>query len=87
MQSSGIPLWKRALDQPNKVASTVKKISTHGIRHTWKLVEEKRNAAHSTGYSAAGVVVGVGVDVKDFVIGDNVGCAGNGRAHRIHLCP
>mgnify|MGYP001429184967 FL=1 len=26
MQSSGIPLWKRALDQPNKVASTVKKI-------------------------------------------------------------
>ena len=86
MQSSGIPLWKRALNQPNKAVSTVKKISTHGFRHTWKLVEEKRNAAHSTGYSAAGVVAGVGADVKGFVIGDSVGCAGNGAVHAEYIC-
>ncbi len=81
VRSSAAPLWKRALQDPSKVATTLKLAATSGIRRTWSLVEDKIDAAHPTGYSAAGVVVDVGSIIDDLAIGDRVACAGAGYAH------
>lgn len=56
-----------------------------GARRTWSVVEEKRNTAHPTGYSAAGVVIDVGADVKDIAPGDRVACAGAPHAEMLRV--
>jgi threonine dehydrogenase-like Zn-dependent dehydrogenase len=76
LRHSAIPLWKKALRQPGKVAAAVGLIATQGLRRTLSLIEERREAAHPTGYSAAGVVTAVGSDVQDILPGDRVACAG-----------
>jgi len=80
IRSSAVPLWKRALQQPEKVAFTLNMAATKGFRRAWSLVQEKRDAAYPTGYSAAGVVVQVGAGIKDLAPGDRVACAGGGYA-------
>ncbi len=81
MRSSGEPLWKKALAQPEKIAMALKMVRTQGLRRTWNLIEEKKEASYPTGYSAAGIVVNFGSDVKDLTIGDRVACAGAQYAH------
>lgn len=76
VRSSAVPLWKKALKQPEKVATTLKMVSTMGVRRTWSLLEEKMDAAYPTGYSATGTVIAVGADIRDMAIGDRVACAG-----------
>ncbi len=80
LRSSAIPMWRRALRQPEKVAATVRMAATQGVKRTWSLVEEKRSESRPTGYSAAGVVVEVGSDINDLMSGDRVACAGGGYA-------
>ena len=62
LRSSGVPLWKKALAQPEKAALALKMATTQGLRRTWSLIEEKKEAAHPTGYSAAGVVTAIGAE-------------------------
>ena len=81
VRSSALPLWKRALQQPEKVAAAVQMVATQGVKRTWSLVKAKLDAAHPTGYSAAGVVVEVGAGIQDIVPGDRVACAGAQCAH------
>ncbi len=76
IRSSAVPLWKRALSQPEKAKALLKMTASTGLRRTWSLVEEKRNATYPTGYSAAGIVEEVGAGVNDIVSGDRVACAG-----------
>lgn len=76
IRSSAIPLWKKALKQPEKIVSTLKMVSTIGFSRTWSLVEEKIDTSFPTGYSATGTVVAIGSDIKDIEIGDRVACAG-----------
>ena len=52
LRSSALPIWKKALQKPEKVASTLKMATTIGMQRTWELVKEKQNASHPTGYSA-----------------------------------
>lgn len=80
LRSSAVPLWRRALRQPEKVMTTARMAVDKGIKRTWNLVEEKRNEARATGYSAAGVVVETGAEVNDLSAGDRVACAGGGYA-------
>ncbi len=76
VRSSALPMWKRALQQPEKAAQVVQMAATRGLRRTWEQVEAKRDEASPTGYSAAGVVVQVGAGVTDLAPGDRVACAG-----------
>lgn len=80
LRSSGVPLWRRAINQPEKVVATARMALEKGVKRTWAVVDEKRNQANPTGYSAAGVVVDVGNDIKDIVVGDRLACAGGGYA-------
>lgn len=80
LRSSAVPMWRRALQQPEKVAATAKMAATKGIKRTWNLIEEKRGESRPTGYSAAGVVIEVGNDIRDLAPGDRVACAGGGYA-------
>ncbi|KTD24331.1 oxidoreductase [Legionella lansingensis] len=81
IRQSAVPLWKKALKQPEKVAATLKLASSMGLQRTLSLLEEKREAAYPTGYSATGIVVNVGADIHDIAIGDRVACAGAQCAH------
>ncbi len=76
LRSSSLPLWKKALAQPEKAVVALKMVMTQGLRRTWSLIEEKKEASYPTGYSAAGIVIDVGAEIKDIAIGDRVACAG-----------
>lgn len=81
LRGSAVPLWKKAISQPEKAINLLKLTSSVGIRRTLSLLEENVAAEHTTGYSASGVIVSVGADVKDLIIGDRVACAGAQYAH------
>ncbi|MDC0309004.1 bi-domain-containing oxidoreductase [bacterium] len=81
LRGSAVPLWKKALAQPEKAMNALKMTGDVGLRRTWSLIEEKKEAEHATGYSAAGVVTAIGVDIQDLVVGDRVACAGAQYAH------
>jgi predicted dehydrogenase/threonine dehydrogenase-like Zn-dependent dehydrogenase len=56
-----------------------------GVVRTVKRVRGMLAAGLPTGYSAAGVVVGVGEEVADFQVGNRVACAGAGIANHAEL--
>ena len=76
VKSSGTPLWQKALQQPEKIATVVKSTSDVGFKRTWQLIAEKNEVSIPTGYSASGVVIKVGNKVKNILPGDRVACAG-----------
>lgn len=80
VKASSVPLWRRAISQPQKVVAAAQMVADKGLKRTWGIVDEKRTEARATGYSAAGVVVEVGEDIDDLAVGDRVACAGGGYA-------
>lgn len=76
VKSSGVPLWKRAIRQPQHVKKVVDMLMTDGLAQTRKLVQERLAVELPTGYSGAGVVLEVGEGVDEFAPGDRVACAG-----------
>lgn len=85
VQMSGLPLYKRALRQPDNVRRVLQMMREQGFGHTLNRVRGKLAAGSPTGYSAAGVVVAVGREVEGFVAGDRVACAGAGIANHAEL--
>ena len=81
LRGSAVPLWKKALAQPEKAMNALKMAANQELRRTWSLIEEKKETAHATGYSAAGIVVAVSAGIRDLVVGDRVACAGAQYAH------
>lgn len=81
IRNSGMPLWKKALQQPEKVRLALDLVRAQGLRRTLDIIQEKREAAHPTGYSAAGVVVSVGAGIGDLTPGTRVACAGAAYAY------
>lgn len=82
VRESAVPLWKKALRKPEQVKKVVEMVMSQGLDKTRSLIEAKISSGQAVGYSAAGVVVGVGEGAEDeFSIGDLVACAGAQCAH------
>ena len=69
MRNSGQPLWKRALEQPERVRQVVDLVGKQGLKATRKMVERKVSQEIPTGYSAAGTIIEVGVGISDLFVG------------------
>lgn len=81
VRMSGLPLYRRALRQPENVRKVLDMVKDQGLGRTIDRVRGKLSSGAPTGYSASGVVIAVGEDVAGFVIGDKVACAGAGIAN------
>ena len=79
--SSGRPLIKRMLDQPEKIKKVFDMAVSDGISKTISQVKGLLDLGNPTGYSISGIVIGVGEDVADFKVGDKVAAAGGGIAN------
>jgi predicted dehydrogenase/threonine dehydrogenase-like Zn-dependent dehydrogenase len=76
IKSSGTPIWKKVVQNPQIVNKAFDNIRNQGFKQTLNYIEGKRESFIPTGYSLAGEVVEVGKDVKDITIGESVACAG-----------
>lgn len=85
VRMSGLPLYKRALRQPENVKRVLEMMRDQGIKRTLNRVQGKLAAGVATGYSAAGVVIAIGEEVEGFSIGDRVACAGAGIANHAEV--
>jgi len=85
VRMSGLPLYKRALKQPENVKRVFEMMRDEGVKRTIKRVTGKLAAGSPTGYSAAGEVIEVGADVEGFRVGDRVACAGAGIANHAEV--
>ncbi|MGI9166228.1 MAG: bi-domain-containing oxidoreductase [Pyrinomonadaceae bacterium] len=70
----------KARARPDLVKQVIQKVKSDGLVSTVNLVRERLDSIKALGYSAAGTVIGVGVDVDEFRPGDRVACAGAGYA-------
>jgi predicted dehydrogenase/threonine dehydrogenase-like Zn-dependent dehydrogenase len=76
IKSTSIPLWKKALNNPDKVKEVFKLALNTGLSKTFNIVEGIKDTKYPTGYSTSGIVVEVGAQIKDIMPGDRVACAG-----------
>ena len=82
---SAVPMWKRALNQPDNVKKVINMAASHGISQAISTIREKKNLSNPTGYSSSGVVMRIGSSVSDLKIGDRVACAGSPHAELIKV--
>lgn len=80
VESAGKGLMQEARERPDLLRSVVEKARKEGILNTFNAVRGKLAASQALGYSASGIVVGVGAGVTEFHVGDRVACAGVGYA-------
>lgn len=85
VRNSGLPLWKRVVQQPDNVKKALEMAASQGFKRTWDVVQGKLAAGNATGYSAVGTVIAVGEGVEDMVPGDRVACAGAQCAHHAEV--
>jgi len=81
VKSSEQTIIQRALRQPQNIKKGLNMIKQKGILKTKNVLQSTFESGSPTGYSAAGTVVEVGVQIKDIKIGDRVACAGAGYAN------
>jgi predicted dehydrogenase len=82
---SALPLYRRALKQPEHARRALEIARNEGFVRTYKRIRGQLAAGLATGYSAAGVVVEAGSEVEGFAPGDRVACAGAGIANHAEL--
>ena len=85
IRSSGLPLWKRAIRQPENVKTVLQMAATQGIGHTRRMVQGQLSAGNPTGYSAAGIILEVGKGIDDLHPGDRVACGGAQCAYHAEI--
>jgi predicted dehydrogenase/threonine dehydrogenase-like Zn-dependent dehydrogenase len=82
---SALPLYRRALKQPEHARKALQLMRDQGIRRTYDMIAGRLSAGTPTGYSAAGVVIAVGSEVEHLHVGDRVACAGAGIANHAEI--
>lgn len=82
---SAMPLYKRALKQPENVLKVMQSVKENGLKATISKVKGKLDFGSPSGYSAAGTVVAIGEEVSEFSVGDWVACAGAGIANHAEI--
>jgi predicted dehydrogenase/threonine dehydrogenase-like Zn-dependent dehydrogenase len=82
LKSSEVPLWKRALKNPEKVLKAFQMVADQGFERTKRLIDTHQNTGLAVGYSLAGTVVAVGPGIDDLAAGDRVACGG--ASHAMH---
>ena len=85
VKMSGLPLYQRALKQPENVKRVMEMVADQGVKRTMDRVMGKLSAGSATGYSASGIVIEVGNEVDGFAVGDRVACAGAGIANHAEI--
>jgi predicted dehydrogenase len=85
VKMSGLPLYQRALRQPENVKRVLDMVRDQGLQRTYERVTGKLAAGSATGYSAAGIVIAVGDQVEGYKVGDLVACAGAGIANHAEV--
>ena len=78
---SGENLLYKAIHQPQNIKKGLNMIKQKGILKTKNILKSTFESGAPTGYSAAGIVIEIGNEVKDIKIGDRVACAGAGYAN------
>ena len=81
IRASGQSLIRRALDQPDKVKKALRMVREVGLSKAYETITGKLESGIATGYSLAGIVIGVGEGVSRFKLGDTVAAAGAGVAN------
>jgi predicted dehydrogenase/threonine dehydrogenase-like Zn-dependent dehydrogenase len=85
VHNSALPLYKRALKQPENVRRVIEMARTQGIARTLARVQNQLATGTPSGYSAAGTVIAVGDEVQGYSVGDRVACAGAGIANHAEV--
>jgi polar amino acid transport system substrate-binding protein len=78
-------LLGKARERPDLVKQVIQKAQNEGIVNTLNAVRAKLGSVTALGYSASGIVIGVGDDVTEFRAGDRVACAGAGYASHAEI--
>ncbi len=76
LKQGAMPLWKRALTQPDKVKKALAMFVTKGYSKTKSIIQGKLSFGSPIGYSAAGVILGTN---------QRVACAGAQFAHHAEI--
>jgi predicted dehydrogenase/threonine dehydrogenase-like Zn-dependent dehydrogenase len=85
VKMSALPLYRRALKQPENVKRVLEMMRDQGVKRTMDRVMGKLSAGSATGYSASGIVIAIGEEVEGFSIGERVACAGAGIANHAEV--
>ncbi len=81
LQATGKSVIRQALEQPEKVVKAFNMMRSEGLAKTVAKIQGRFEEGSPTGYSASGIVVGVGTGIHDLRVGDRVAAAGAGYAN------
>jgi threonine dehydrogenase-like Zn-dependent dehydrogenase len=81
VQTARKSLLGKARQRPDQVAQVIEKARTDGLRETVRTVRSRLDQPSVLGYSAAGVALAVGADVRGIAVGDRVAVGGADAVH------
>lgn len=76
VQASDKTLFRRVLDQPDKLRAAINMVAAQGVGATWQAIQTRLDTRHPLGYSASGTVITVGAGIDDIAFGERVACGG-----------